>query len=162
MIPFPLFIFYLKHSKVCRELQDKSAGIYFFREKLWQRTVETDGSSGYCCHGTPKRSLSVGAIPLARWLPHLGYLLSPCGTFTPLPLVSQVIKKNLKKKLVASLQPGNENHQKNYQKIIKKIIKKPLPKFPGWFPQNKINRSLLVRGERVYLFNKKKLSRILG
>jgi hypothetical protein len=101
MIPFPLFLFYLKHSKVCQELQDKSPGIYFVRGKLSQRTVEL-GSSEY--YGTPKRSLSVGAIPLARWLPRLGYLLSPCGTFTPLPLVSQVIKKNLKKKLVASLQ----------------------------------------------------------
>jgi len=52
---------------------------------------------------------------------------------------------------VASLQQGNENHQKNYQKnhqkIIKKIIKKPLPKFPGWFRQNTINRSLSLMGQ---------------
>ena len=141
MIPFPWFIFYLKHSKVCRELQDKSARVYFFREKLTQRTVETDGSSRYCSatrfrfDRIPKRaarSPSVGAIPRRGGCPALGICCHPTEPLPPYPESRQVIKKFS----FSGLQPGNENHQKS----IKKIIKKPLPKFPGWFRQNTINR----------------------
>jgi hypothetical protein len=38
---FALLIFYLKHSKVCRERQDNSGGIYSYRKKYCLNPLET-------------------------------------------------------------------------------------------------------------------------
>jgi hypothetical protein len=99
---------------------------------------------------------------LAVVAPPWGFALTQ-GNLQPLALSrSKLLKKHSWSASSRGTRIIKKMIKKNHQTIIKKIIKKPLPKLPGWFPQNKINRSLLVRGERVYLFNKKKLSRILG